>query len=123
MPGPRVLILEDEPLIAMLAQDWLDELGYEAIGPAHSLSQAFSLIESEKPEAAILDVSIGSADSFSVADELKALNVPFAFATGRYEREIVKHHADVPILEKPYDVDAVKLVLHKLLPHAGRSPE
>ena len=114
MSGRRVLVLEDEPLIAILVQDWLDELGYEPVGPARSVPEALSIISSQMLHAAILDVSLGNADSFPVADDLKARNIPFAFATGRDERSVPPRHADAPILPKPYDLEAIKIVMNEL---------
>jgi CheY-like chemotaxis protein len=112
----RVLVLDDEPLIAMLIKDWLEELGYEALGPAHSVSQALAAIEGDNPDAALLDVSLGDTDSYRVADVLKTRNIPFAFGTGRDERAIESRHKGVPILTKPYDVNSLEAILAKLLP-------
>ena len=110
-----VLIVDDEPLIAMLVQDWLEDLGHEAIGPAHSVRQALTLIDVHKPDAAILDVSLGNENSYGVADVLKTRNIPFAFGTGRDEQMITPGHADVPILRKPYDATALKQLMSTLL--------
>jgi CheY-like chemotaxis protein len=68
----RVLILDDEPLIAMLLHDWLEELGYEAIGPANTVAQALAFVENDRLDAAILDVSLHKTDCYPVADVLKA---------------------------------------------------
>ncbi len=77
----RVLIVDDEPLIAMLAQDWLEDLGHQTVGPAHDLKTALTLAM-EPLDAAILDVSLGADKSYEVARRLRAQDVPFAFATG-----------------------------------------
>jgi DNA-binding response OmpR family regulator len=79
---PRVLIVEDEPLIAMLVQEWLEELGCKVIGPAASVSGALELIAGAELEGAVLDVSLGKEESFPIADELRKRRVPFVFATG-----------------------------------------
>jgi DNA-binding response OmpR family regulator len=115
MTAARVLILDDEPFIAMLLQDWLEELGYEPVGPAYTIAQALILVENERPDAAILDVSLHKTDCYPVADVLKARNTPFAFGTGRGEHMITKRHADVPLLCKPYDIAALREVMGKLL--------
>lgn len=116
MPRPRVLVLEDEALIAMLIEDWIDELGYEVVGPARTVDQALALIEQNEPDAAILDISLGATDSGPVAEHLMMRNVPFAFASGHDERTILSRHATAPMLAKPYDQDSLKSVLKKLLP-------
>jgi CheY-like chemotaxis protein len=60
MPAvPRVLVLEDEPLIAVMVRDWLDELGCETVGPAHTVPAALALIEGALLDGAILDMTIG----------------------------------------------------------------
>jgi CheY-like chemotaxis protein len=115
MAVARVLILDDEPLIAMLLHNWLEELGYEPIGPANTVAQAVALIENDRPDAAILDVSLHKDDCYSLADALKTRNIPFAFGTGRDEQLIAPRHAGTPILTKPYDLSALQEVMGKLL--------
>jgi CheY-like chemotaxis protein len=115
---PRILVLEDEPLIAMVVEDWLAELAYETVGPVGSASAALVLIESASPDAAILDVSLGTGDSTAVAAALRARSIPFAFATGRGTASIDPRFRDAPILAKPYDLESLRKVLASLL---GRS--
>ena len=55
---PRILVLDDEPLIAMMVEDWLMDLGHEIVGPAHSVASALSLLEQSAPDAAILEGAI-----------------------------------------------------------------
>jgi CheY-like chemotaxis protein len=111
------MVVDDEPLIAMLLQDWLKELGYSTIGPASTITQAIALIESDKPDAAILDVSLHQTDCYPVADLLKERDIPFAFGTGHDTQAIASRHANVPILSKPYDLSALQRVMHELLPN------
>jgi CheY-like chemotaxis protein len=115
MASARVLVLDDEPLIAMLLDDWLEELGYEPVGPANTVAQAIPLVETDRPDAAILDVSLHKTDCYPVADALKARSIPFVFGTGRAEQSIALRHAGRPILTKPYDLNALKSVMGKLL--------
>lgn len=101
--GHRILLVEDEYLIAMEMERWLRDAGAEVIGPVPSVEQALALIEDEgPPDAAILDVNLGYDERvFPVAERLDGLGVPYLFATGdvrilkdpRYER--------CPRLEKP----------------------
>jgi CheY-like chemotaxis protein len=115
----RALILDDEPLIAMLLQDWLEELGYAVLGPTGTIAQAIDVIESDRPDAAILDVSLHQTDCYSVADVLKSRNIPFAFGTGHDAQTIASRHANAPILSKPYDQSALQRMMGKLLPQTG----
>jgi len=115
MAGARVLVVDDEPLVAMLVQDWLEQLGYEALGPAATVEQAFELLAPQYPDAAIMDVTLQDGDCYPLADHLKLHNVPFAFATGRDGGAIAPRHANAPILTKPFDLEAIAGVMRHLV--------
>ena len=122
MPAvPRVLVLEDEPLIAMMMRGWLTDLGCETVGPAHTVPSALALIEDGPLDGAILDVTIGDQDCFPVADALRHKGIPFALATGRALGSLAASYADAPSLSKPYDFAAVRGVVAELLDSQGRS--
>jgi CheY-like chemotaxis protein len=112
-PLSRVLVLDDEPLIAMMLSDWLGELGHEAVGPAEDAETALALCERGAIDAAILDLSLGTGNSHAVADALAAHGVPFAFATG-HGNAPDGPHASVPVLGKPFDFEAVKAMVSRL---------
>ena len=98
MPAvPRVLVLEDEPLIAMMLRTWLTELGCETVGPAHTVPSALALIEEGPLDGAILDVSIGDQDCSPVAEALRHKGIPFALATGPCTRGLSAAFADAPV--------------------------
>ena len=118
---PRILVVDDEPLIAMMVEEWLSELACETVGPAHSVSRALELIGSGQLDAAILDVSLGSEESYPIADALRARQIPFALATGHSARDIENRFNDVPILTKPFDFDVMKTVINKLTVGGARS--
>jgi DNA-binding response OmpR family regulator len=113
--APRVLVLEDEPLIAIMLVEWLQELGCEVVGPARNVTRALELVGAGGLDAAILDVSIGNEDCAPVADLLQERGVPIAFATGRAPESVSKRHAGALWLAKPYEFQAVRDVLHRLL--------
>jgi DNA-binding response OmpR family regulator len=115
MAARRVLVLEDEPLIAMMMRDWLADLGCETLGPVETVQAALALIESKPPDAAILDISLGAEDCYPVADKLQDQAVPFAFATGRVGDNIVSRHEAAPRLAKPFNFEAVSDVISRLL--------
>ncbi len=114
----RFLIVDDEPLIAMLAQDWLEELGHQALGPAHDLQSALKLAQ-EPMDAAILDVSLGADKSFEVARRLRANAIPFAFATGHAPGPVGFEFADALTLAKPFSFDAFRGVVAQLAQRSG----
>lgn len=107
--GKRILVLEDEFLLAMDVVDTLEGLGAIVIGPAHRIDTALALL-GEPMDAALLDVNIGGVSSGPVAERLATLGVPVIFATG------YGVHADVMagsvILDKPYTREQVEAAMH-----------
>jgi CheY-like chemotaxis protein len=112
---PRILVCDDEPLISMLLQDWLSELACETVGPATSVEDALALIATAPPDAAILDLSLGREKSYSVAADLRARGIPFAFATGYVEQGLDSGFRDELVVFKPFDYEAIKALIGKLL--------
>jgi DNA-binding response OmpR family regulator len=112
---PRILMLDDEPLISMMVRDWLEELGCETVGPAHSVRSALDLIEGASLDGAILDVTLGRENCYPVADALIKLGVPIAFATGRGGEEIDPRFKDAVVLSKPFSFEAVKGAVDRLI--------
>ncbi|QND66650.1 response regulator [Mesorhizobium loti] len=78
----RVLVVEDEALVAMLIEDMLLELGYEVLGPAMRLGPALEMARDEIFDLAVLDVNLANEQSFPVAQLLQERGIPFVFATG-----------------------------------------
>jgi CheY-like chemotaxis protein len=103
LAGKRVLVLEDEPVVAMLVEDMLTDLGCIVVGPASGLDDALAMAEREELDLAVLDINLGRADSFPVAVVLEGRSVPFVFATGYGERATPFPAA--PVVAKPYRSD------------------
>lgn len=111
----RILIVEDEPLIAMMLEDFLDMLGRQVAGTADCVAAALELIEAGGIDAAILDVNLaGGETSWPIADALAAAGVPFVVATGGSGDTISAAHQHCPILAKPFTMDAVEQALDGL---------
>jgi DNA-binding response OmpR family regulator len=72
----RVLVVEDEMMIAMLMEDMLQDLGYETVGPARRLESGMKIAGSEQIDLAILDINLGGAQSFPIAALLVARGIP-----------------------------------------------
>lgn len=115
LDGSRVLILEDEALVAFALEDMLVAFGCEVVGPALRLSQALDLIEREQLDAAILDVNIGGDRSYAIAEELERRSVPFIFATGYGTEGVELKRASVRVLTKPYRRHELESELKRLL--------
>jgi DNA-binding response OmpR family regulator len=102
LAGFRILVVEDEYLIAMELKRWLQEAGVEVLGPVPSVERALDLIEDERLDAAVLDINLGDGDtSFPIADRLEVLKVPYLFATGEVRTAKSSGYNASPRLEKP----------------------
>ena len=108
----RVLVIEDEVLIAMLVGDMLAELDYAVVGPVPDLDRALAAIDEGGFELAILDVNLKGRESSAVAERLKARQVPFVFATG-YSRQPPAGFEKVPTLQKPFQLEDLRRELAK----------
>ncbi len=113
--GRRVLVLDDEPLVAMLLGDFLDALGYEVAATAQTVAEALSAIDGIAPDLALLDCNLGGQErSWSVADRLTAMSVPFVFSSGLAAQDLPSRFADRPMLAKPFTLAALESTLKKL---------
>lgn len=123
LAGLRLLVVEDEALVAMLIEDTLVDLGCIVIGPAGSIGQARALLEREPVDGALLDVNLGGGERSDVlADALAARNVPFVFVTGYGTTEIAHHHGSVRLLRKPFDFRIVERTLQEAFLAPGSPP-
>lgn len=114
--GRRVLIVEDEYLIAMELERWLENAGAEVAGPVPNVKQALALIDALPLDAAILDVNLKGEAVYTVADSLRDRDVPYVFATGEVEIANRSDYRSRPKLEKPIlDTELLRAV-SKLLP-------
>ncbi|WP_244476591.1 MULTISPECIES: response regulator [unclassified Methylobacterium] len=112
--GRRVLLVEDESLVAMLAEDMLMDLGCEVV-LAMRLDKALALARTETFDAAVLDVNLGEARSYPIADVLFERSLPFLFATGYGTQGLERAYQSVPVLQKPYQQGPMEHLLHRLL--------
>ena len=110
-----ILIVEDEPLIAMMIEDFLEVLGKTVAGTADCIASAIALIDAGGVDAAILDVNLrGGENSFPIADALDAKGIPFVFATGGSHDTVADAYRDRPTLPKPFTMDGVAKALDAL---------
>jgi DNA-binding response OmpR family regulator len=117
--GPRrILIVEDEWLVAASLADRLRDLGHEVIGPAPDVEKGLRLIANGRPDAALLDVSLATEKSFPVAAALRREGVPFAFLTGYVTVDLPAEFASETVLNKPVADPILKAALGRLF---GRS--
>jgi len=114
--GRRILVVEDEALVALQLQEDLESDGHHVVGPARCLEHGISLALNEDIDAALVDVSLGRDTSGPIADQLLARNIPFAFATGYSDGSMLPEHLRaVPRLSKPYALDEVRRLVRSLI--------
>ncbi len=111
----RILVVEDEMLIALHIEDMVRELGFEVVGPAMRLAPALALARSESLDCAILDVNLAGSKSFPVADVLRARAVPFIFATGYGSKGLDDAYRGAATLQKPFRPQDLHRALHQAL--------
>ena len=110
-----VLIVEDEPFIALTLEDILDELGFDCAATVSQVADAIDLIGRASVDCALLDVNLGSEKIDPVADLLATRGCPFIFTTG-YGRSGIPHgHAGRPVLQKPFRMDDLASTLKATL--------
>jgi CheY-like chemotaxis protein len=110
LEGKRILLLEDEVIIAMEAEAALGELGAETVS-AYQLKEALELATTGTFDAAVLDSNINGQRSSGVEDALRARDIPFIRATGYGGDE----KDEVPVVDKPYDGRKLEAALRRVL--------
>ncbi len=105
---PRsILIVEDEPLIAMMLEDFLESLGHDVRATCDNVTDALREVEKGGFDLAILDVNLKGESVWPVAQKLRERSVPFVLATGGHVDPPPPEFAGVPVIEKPYTIDRV----------------
>lgn len=109
----RILVVEDEPMIRMLLEDMLGELGYIVAAEAARIEEALEATKNADFDLAILDANLNGQAASPVADALVTRGTPFIFATGY--GEVPKPYRDRPMLTKPFQMTGLKQVLKSAL--------
>ncbi len=111
----KILVVEDDALIAMELGERLADLGYDVIGPAHSIAEAEGLLAGARPDAALLDANLAGISSVPLGVTLNGMGVPVAFCTG-YDRikDLPAVLAAAPLLTKPVGDDDLAKTLRAM---------
>ena len=113
---PRILVLEDEMIIAMFAEMALEEIGCDVAGPAGRVEDALALLEEGGVDAALLDLNLGrGVTSLPVAQALAALCIPFAYMSGDAGEAIPVEDRHRPRLQKPFSAKDLQAAVAALL--------
>lgn len=110
----RILIVEDESLVAMLLETILEDMGCTTVGPISNIEDALALLASEEAETldgALLDVNVAGREVFPVAELLKARGVPFVFSTGYGQGGLPDEWRTHATIQKPFTEAAVEQAL------------
>jgi two-component sensor histidine kinase len=120
MGGNRILVVEDEPLVAMNLSTSLAELGFHVVGPYSTLAKAAAAAAETEVDAALLDVNLSGKVVYPVAEILASKNVPFAFITGYGTAALPDKYANAPVLQKPIDNETLQLLLAQKHPSLAK---
>ena len=111
----RVLVVEDEALVAMLIEDMIHDSGDEMVGSACRLSDALVLAQETQADVALLDINLGGALAYPVADVLRQRGVPIVFTSGYGSAGLSERFQDCPILDKPFDQHSLEHAIHTVV--------
>src|SRR5882762_8779118 len=114
--GRRIMIVEDEALVAMILEDQLEELGLSIVATCANVADAMGAIDKNTPDAAILDVNLGGQLVYPVADRLIDRGIPFVFVTGYGRESIDRRYDSIHVLEKPVEREALEAVFARAPP-------
>lgn len=115
LTGRRVLVVEDESLVAMLLETILEDMGCTPVGPAANVDDGLKMATDEPLDAALLDVNVAGKQVFPVAEALKARGVPFVFSTGYGEGGLPDEWRGQATIQKPFTEAAVRDALMKAM--------
>jgi DNA-binding response OmpR family regulator len=116
----RILVVEDEFLVAEEMAELIHECGGTVVGPASTVDRALRLIEQDRPDAVLLDAFLLSETAIPIADRLRGLRVPFVVVTGYDCERLPKPLLDVPCIAKPYEPRTLMLAIARELEMARR---
>ena len=118
--GRRVLIVEDEALIAGLIESILSAAGWSVVGPVATLERALEAIERGRLDAAVLDVRVNGHDTYAVADVLMRRGISFIFVSGFTRKQMPPGYRDCAYIAKPFTPDSILARLEEAVGGQGR---
>jgi DNA-binding response OmpR family regulator len=110
-----ILIVEDEPLIAMMLEDFLESMGHTVRGTCDTVSQAMAETERGGFDLAILDVNLKGESVWPVAAALRSRGTPFVLASGGHVEPPPAEFMNAPMIEKPFTIDRVTPIIEAAL--------
>lgn len=120
LQGTRILIVEDDAIIAMMVEDMLTDLGCEIAGSAARVDVALVKARTLSIDLAVLDVNLDGEETFPVADILVERGIPFIFTTGYGPHVTANRFERAPTLQKPYESRALEQALARALERSNQ---
>lgn len=118
----RILVVEDEMLVAFLIEDCLSKLGHKTVGPTPRVDEALKLLESENPDIALLDINLGGEWVYPVAELLVEKDIPFIFLSGYGERGLPAEWKESRVIEKPFSLENLRSGIESTFAGASSTP-
>jgi CheY-like chemotaxis protein len=118
--GKRIFVVEDELMIRMLLEGMLEDLGHTVTAEAGAIDEAVTLAKQADFDVALLDVNLNGRPITPVVEALVARGLPFVFASGYGERGVPEPYRASPVLQKPFQVDALEEALEIAAPTTAR---
>ena len=115
LPLPAILLVEDEPIVAMDMADCITDAGYQVVGPVATLPDAIRIGRDGMFDAALVDANLAGAKVDEVAAVLTERGIPFAFVTGYARETLPEAFRHVPVIAKPYEHEQLKQIVRSLL--------
>lgn len=115
----RVLIVEDEGMVAMLLEDMLTDFGHDVVAIAGQMDRAAQLIAEIEADLVILDVNLNGEQTYSLAETLASQGVPFIFATGYGSAGLIEQWKSAPVLQKPYQAQDLERAIRRVFANAA----
>ena len=113
--GRKILVVEDESMIAIMLEDMLEDLGYGLAGVAAKPKQALEILAANHVDAAILDVNLDGHSSYEIAAVLEERGIPFLFSTGYAALAVEERFRARPFLQKPFRQEELGRALSAML--------
>ena len=115
LAGLTILMVEDEAIVSLLLEDMLLDMGCAEVLLASDVKSALGILATRRPDVAVLDVNLAGVPAYPIAERLAAMSVPFVFATGYGRFGIESPWVARPVIQKPYDMKALRAVLGSAL--------
>ncbi|HYH18925.1 MAG TPA: response regulator [Azospirillum sp.] len=115
LAGRRILVVEDEALVAMLIEDTLTDLGCEVVGPVASIGEALDLVQGGAVDGATLDINLGREEAYAIAETLEARGIRFLLMSGYAPENLSAPYTRWRMLQKPFSERALARSLAEVL--------